>query len=157
LTKDRQMIDKIRPVVSVAGMARLVGLSRQRFHQLMREGVFPPPVYDIATRRPHYTEELQQVCLSVKEKNFGINGRVVLFYARLTGVVLGKTQVRRSASPTRTPKHNGLIAGLKGLGLATITEQQIEAALKELYPDGTAGVGETELLRTIFVCLMRRN
>ncbi len=46
--------------------------------------MFPPPVYDIATRRPHYIEELQQVCLSVKEKNCGINGRVVLF----TGVVL---------------------------------------------------------------------
>ena len=151
------MIDKIRPVVSVAGMARLVGLSRQRFHQLMREGVFPPPVYDTANRRPHYTEELQQVCLSVKEKNFGINGRVVLFYARRPGFVLEKTHVRRSASPTRTPKHNGLIAGLKGLGLVTITEQQIEVALKELYPNGTAGVEEAELLRTIFVRLMRRN
>jgi hypothetical protein len=46
---------------------------------------------------------------------------------------------------------------LKGLGLVTITEQQIEVALKELYPNGTAGVEEAELLRTIFVRLMRRN
>ena len=63
-------------------MAKLVGSSRQRFHQLMKQGVFPPPVYDIQTRRPHYTEEMQNVCLAVREKNVGINGKVVLFYAR---------------------------------------------------------------------------
>ena len=50
----------MQTVVSVAGMAKLVGLSRQRFHQLMTEGVFPSPVYDIRTRRPHYTEEMQR-------------------------------------------------------------------------------------------------
>ena len=82
------MIDRLQTVVSVAGMARMVGLSRQRFHQLMKEGVFPPPVYDTATRRPHYTEEMQKVCMAVKEKNVGINGRVVLFYA----VVLASSQ-----------------------------------------------------------------
>ena len=148
----------MQTVVSVAGMARMVGLSRQRFHQLMKQGVFPPPVYDVQTRRPHYTEEMQKVCLAVREKNVGINGRVVLFYARRPGIVPKKQiSTGRSASPTRTPKHNGLITGLKGLGLATVTEQQIEAALKELYPTGTAGVGEAELLRTIFVHLMRRN
>jgi hypothetical protein len=152
------MIDRLQTVVSVAGMARMVGLSRQRFHQLMKQGVFPPPVYDVHTRRPHYTEEMQQVCLSVKEKNVGINGRVVLFYARRSEIGPKKQiSTGRSASPTRGPKHNGLIIGLKGLGLAAVTEQQIEAALKELYPTGTAGVGEAELLRTIFVHLMRRN
>ena len=41
--------------------------------------------------------------------------------------------------------------------LTTVTGPQIEAALKELYPDGTADVGETELLRTIFVHVMRRH
>jgi hypothetical protein len=148
----------IGPVISVAEMARLVGLSRQRFHQLMKQGVFPPPVYDIATRRPHYTEELHRVCLAVKEKNVGINGKVVLFYSRRPGVV-PKKQIRShgSTSHTRSPKHTGLIDGLKGLGLATATEQQIEAALQKLYPNGTAEVGEAELLRTIFVHLMRRN
>ena len=76
------MIVKLPTMVSVAGMARLVGLSRQRFHQLMREGVFPPPIYDAATKRPHYTEDMQQICMNVREKNVGVNGRVVLFYVR---------------------------------------------------------------------------
>ena len=133
----------MQTVVSVAGMARLVGSSRQRFHQLMMEGVFPSPVYDIQTRRPHYTEEMQKVCMAVREKNVGINGRVVLFYARRLDWPRRKKQIRPcgSASHTRTPKHDGLIAGLKGLGLATVTEQQIEAVLKELYPTGTAERG----------------
>ena len=55
-------------------MAKLVGLSRQRFHQLMKEGVFPPPVYDIATRRPHYTEEMQQVCMTVGRRTSASTG-----------------------------------------------------------------------------------
>jgi hypothetical protein len=148
------MIDRL---MSVSQVAKLVGLSRQRFHQLMREGVFPPPVYDITTRRPHYTEEMQKVCLAVREKNVGINGRVVLFYARRPGNELKKTHTQRSASPKRPPKHNRLIDGLRGLGLATATEQQIEVALKELYPAGTSGMGEAELLRTIFVHIMRRH
>jgi len=145
-------------VMSVVSVAKQIGLSRQRFHQLMTQGVFPPPVYDIQTRRPHYTETMLKVCLSVKEKNIGINGRVVMFYARRPGAVQ-KKQIRRfgSASHTRSPKHNGLIDGLKGLGMAAVTEQQIALALKEVYPNGTAGVGEAEVLRTVFVHLMRRH
>ena len=151
------MIVKLQTLVSVAGMARMVGLSRQRFHQLMAEGVFPPPVYDTATHRPHYTEDMQQVCMTVREKNIGVNGRVVLFYSRRPGVVLEKAHKRRSASHTNGLKHNGLIDGLKGLGLSNASEPNVAAALQDLYPNGTATVDEAEVLRTTFVHLMRRN
>ena len=152
------MSDRITAVASVAGMARMVGLSRQRFHQLVAEGVFPPPVYDIRTRRPHYTEEMQTVCLAVREKNVGINGRVVLFYARRPALPVPKKQIstQRSASSRKPHLHAGLIEGLKGLGLATVTESDVAAALQKLYPSGTAGVGEAEVLRSVFVTLMRR-
>jgi hypothetical protein len=145
-------------LMSVSEVAANVGLSRQRFHQLMKEGVFPPPVYDIHSPRPHYTEEMLKVCMAVREKNVGINGRVVLFYARRLGTA-PKKQIRRQRSTTltRPQKHSGLIEGLRGLGMTTVTGQQVEAALKELYPNGTAGVGDGELLRTVFVHLMRRN
>ena len=151
------MSEKITPVVSLAGMARLVGLSRQRFHQLMSQGVFPPPVYDIRTRRPHYTEEMQAICKTVRERNVGINGRVVLFYSRRPGIELKKGNDHRSASAKKPPQHARLIEGLKGLGMTTVTEQQVATALQSLYPSGTTGVGEGELLRTVFVHLMRRN
>jgi hypothetical protein len=146
-------------LMSVSQVAAATGLSRQRFHQLMKDGVFPPPVYDIQTRRPHYTDEMLKVCVSVREKNIGINGRVVLFYARRPGLPVTKKQIRPHGSglSTRPPKPNGLIDGLKGLGLATVTEQQVDAAYRELYPKGTTGVGEADVLRTVFVHLMRRH
>jgi hypothetical protein len=143
---------------SPSQVAAAVGLSRQRFHQLVQEGVFPPPVYDIQTRRPYYTEEMMKVCISVKEQNIGVNGRVVLFYARRSGVLQKKQISRRGSAPSKKPpQHSGLLEGLKGLGLTTVTETDVAAALQKLYPSGTAGVGEGEVLRTIFVHLMRRD
>src|SRR4051812_5990340 len=73
---------ELQTVISVSDMARRVGLSRQRFTQLVSEGVFPSPVYDVQTRRPFYTAELQERCLEVKRRNVGVNGRVVLFYTK---------------------------------------------------------------------------
>jgi len=52
-----------KAAVSVSEMARIVGLSRSRFYGLVNEGVFPPPVYDLRTRRPFYDLDLQQRCL----------------------------------------------------------------------------------------------
>ena len=43
--------------------------------------MFPPPVYSVSNRRPIYVEELQEVCLEVRRRNCGINGRPVLYYA----------------------------------------------------------------------------
>jgi hypothetical protein len=67
-------------VVSVSEMARMVGLSRQRFHQLMPAGVFPQPQRNDA--RPFYDEPTQQQCLEVRRRNCGVNGKVVSFDAQ---------------------------------------------------------------------------
>jgi hypothetical protein len=151
------MIVKLPTMVSVAGMARMVGLSRQRFHQLMREGVFPPPIYDTATKRPHYTEDMQQICMTVREQNVGVNGRVVLFYVRRPESA-PKKQISSFGSARRKKLHQkNLIDGLKGLGLSNASEQSIASAMQELYPKGTTNVDEAEVLRTIFVHMMRRN
>ena len=95
------MSDTIQAVVSLSGMAKTGRPQPPRFHQLMRQGVFPPPVYDVRTRRPHYTEEMQKVCMAVREKNVGVNGQVVLFYARRPGQ-FKKTQDRGPLHP-RSP------------------------------------------------------
>ena len=68
------MVEQTKTVVSVAEMARMVGLSRQRLYQLMG-CTFPWPLYHVGTKRPFYTEELQQVCLEVRRRNCGIDGR----------------------------------------------------------------------------------
>jgi hypothetical protein len=56
-----------KTVVSVSEMAAMVGLSRARFYQLQGTA-FPIPVYDVATRRPVYTEDMQMVCLGTPVK-----------------------------------------------------------------------------------------
>ncbi len=70
-----------KQAVSVAEMAAMVSLSTSRFRQLIGTA-FPKPLRDEATNRPYYDQELQEVCLSVRKRNFGIDGKAILFYAR---------------------------------------------------------------------------
>ena len=55
-----------KEAVSVSGMARMVGLSRARLYQLMREGVFPSPSRQNETGRPSFDREQQEQCLQVR-------------------------------------------------------------------------------------------
>jgi hypothetical protein len=72
----------MKSVISVTEMATVVGLSRQRFNQLVKIGVFPGPDHDPATGRPFFDAIKQQDCLMVRQTNTGINGKPILFYAR---------------------------------------------------------------------------
>ena len=48
-------MEEIKAAISIADMARMVGLSRARFYQLMGT-TFPWPVYSLSNRRPFYDE-----------------------------------------------------------------------------------------------------
>jgi hypothetical protein len=146
-----------KAVVTVSEMARMVGLSRSRFYQLVEAGVFPQPVYGVSNRRPLYVEELQEVCLEVRRRNCGVNGRPVLFYAR-------GPRLPQPAKPTRPAKvkppkasgHADLLDGLAALGLTT-TAAEVEGALKALYPSGGNSADQGEVLRAVFLHLKRQN
>jgi hypothetical protein len=151
------MTVEIKQAVTVSEMARMCFLSRARFYQLIGSA-FPYPLYNVSTRRPFFDEDLQRVCLEVRRRNCGIDGKPVLFYSRRLDLPLPKKQSSsgRSASP-KTTTHKNLIVGLAGLGLSGVTEHQVEAALVKLYPNGADGVDEATLLRAIFVDLMRQD
>lgn len=144
-------------VVSLSAMATLCKLSRSRFYQLIEDGIMPPPAYDLHTRRPLYPQELQQICLQVRNTNIGINGRYILFY--------GDTQLSAGTSPRKVSRRakatNGSFAALKeglvALGLNNLSDQKIKDTLKAAYPNGTTGVDEGEILRTVFRVLRRQN
>lgn len=142
-----------KAIVTVSEMARMVGLSRARFYQLIGSA-FPWPVYDVSTRRPFYVEEMQQTCLEVRRRNYGIDGKPILFYARQTGTPIARP---RSARSKKSGKHAELIDGLKGLGLSSVMEQQVEAALAKVYPTGRDGVSDAEVLRSVFLAIRRQN
>jgi hypothetical protein len=154
----REPVVPTRAVVTVSEMARMVGLSRARFYQLVEAGVFPHPVYCVSTRRPMYVEELQKVCLEVRRRNCGVNGRPVLFYAR--GHRPPPPATKPSKPPVVRPKptaaHADLLGGLSSLGLVA-TPAQVAEAVSALYPTGTDGTDLGVVLRAVFLHLKRQN
>jgi hypothetical protein len=149
--------DQLKKAVSVTEMAKMVGLSRARFYQLMTTGVFPKPLRDPTKNRPFFDEELQRICLEVRRRNCGINGQPVLFYTQRQSVVPVSPKVGRGSQPRKREQHADLIDGLKGLGLTTVTAAQVGAALRELYPNGAKGVSEAQVIRAVFLHLKRQD
>ena len=108
-----------KTAVSVAEMARMVGLSRARFYQL-QGSAFPLPVYNLSTRRPIYVEEMQVVCLEVRRRNCGIDGKPILFYARRPPIT---TASKKKSSVSKISVSPDLLTGLQSLGLAATQTQ----------------------------------
>ena len=147
-----------KTAVSVAEMARLVGLSRARFYQLMNEGVFPSPVYDVATRRPYFTAEMQHICLEVRKKNCGMNGRPILFYCPRHPLGQASRPIKKTkVVPKQNNQYVELLDALRSLGLESITAAQVEPVVKELFPGGIQNLETGEVIRSVFLRLKRRD
>ena len=143
--------------LSCAAVARKLGLSRQRFWQLRKEGVFPQPQIDEETGRPFYTDEQVEVCLDLRKRNVGMNGKVILFYSVRSTTVMPKVKKKKAKSKTKSCCHQPIIDALKTLGLAGVTDTQIDSAILELFPTGREEVDQGELVRQIFLHLQRKN
>jgi hypothetical protein len=143
----------LKMAVTVAEMARMVGLSRARFYQLQKAGVFPPPQMNEAKKRPFYDQEAQKVCLEVRRKNCGVNGQVVLFYARRQ--VIAPTRNKPKKVKAKQP-HTELVESLKALGLAA-TAAEVGEAVTDLFGGRTDGKDDGEVIRAVFLHLNRRN
>ena len=136
-----------KEALSVAEMARMVGLCRARFYELIGTA-FPPPIYDTATRRPFYPVELQEACLEVRQRNCGIDGRPVLFHRREKAVVPSiRKRSKRKTKPDNS-RYRELTTGLRSLGLAGVTAAQVQAALNELRISDT---DRGEALKSVFL------
>jgi hypothetical protein len=148
------MNGETKAIVSVAEMARMVGLSRARFYQLQKAGIFPAPERDGETGRPFYTEQLQETCLEVRRRNCGVNGKPILFYARRTPVV---PRPRKTTSPRKRGQYTDLTASLQALGLTWVTNAQVGSAIKEVFPQGTDEVADEEVIRSVFLHLRHKD
>ena len=124
------MNQQSKSIVSVSQMARMVGLSRQRFHQL-RGTTFPEPDYDPETKRPYYTEEKQALCLEVRQRNFGIDGKPILFYARRSDVGVRRSTKKPAQPKPKTNQYCHIIDGLRALGLS-VSASQVDVAIQTL-------------------------
>lgn len=138
-------------------MARRVGLSRSRFYDLVKAGIFPSPVYCIRTRRPMFLTEQQADCLRVKSSNIGVNGEYVLFYSAREQDAQTRRRPRAARNTTAAPTDEtaDLVAGLRALGMSAVTDAQVAAALRSCFEDGWAGRDEGEVLRAVWQHLRR--
>lgn len=146
-----------KTVVSVAEMARMVGLSRARFYQLVAEGIFPTPIYDVHTHRPFFNEEMQAVCVEVRRKNCGVNGKPILFYAARHPLGQQPRPVKKAnAEPKQKGQYLDLLDGLRSLGLE-VTAAQVGPVVNELFPAGIQDRDCGEVIRSVFLRMKRQN
>jgi len=150
------MNEPVKMIVSKTEMARMVGLSRARFFQLVGT-TFPYPQYDLRTRRPFYPPELQEVCLSVRQRNCGVDGKPIMFYSRRLQTTLTTKRTAKAAPKKSNGDNYGhLIEGLKSLGLI-VAPAQVAAAIKEIFPNGVDSVPQGEVIRAVFLHIKRNN
>jgi hypothetical protein len=124
-------------VCSVRQMADHLRLSRERFYQLQKAGVFPPPVYDIATKRPFYPLDLQQICLQIRKTGVGFNGQAVLF---------NTPRNRSKPRDHSNPQIIQYVQALKGVGCIT-NAKKVRAAISVIYPNGLNGKQDGIIIR----------
>ncbi|MBP7052816.1 MAG: AlpA family phage regulatory protein [Phycisphaerae bacterium] len=133
-------------ICSVTAVAAQVGLSRARFYELMKEGVFPQPVYSLRTKRPFYPLDLQKKCVEIRKTGVGLAAQPVVFNApRKRGEHGDQPQI----------DYDELTRTLRGMGLR-VTSQHVRKAVTELYPKGsTMGVGEESMIRDLYLHFVR--
>ena len=156
-----------KEVVTVTEMARMCGLSRARFYQLIGEGIFPAASRNQQTGRPFFSRDQQERCLLIRRTNRGANQKAVMFYGLRVESLSPPPRKRKplskrkpsSKQKQRDPTITELRHGLTQLGVANTTDEDVRQALATAYPDGHRAVESTELLRAVFEVLQagRRN
>ncbi|MHC5061242.1 MAG: helix-turn-helix transcriptional regulator [Planctomycetota bacterium] len=122
--------DDLKAVCSVTEMAKKLGLSRARFYQLQKMGVFPVPIYCLRTKRPFYSFDLQQKCIEIRKTGIGNNGQIVLFYT-------SRQSTSKKSQNQPNPEYKELADILKQMGL-NVTVNKVKTAVNALYPEGLA-------------------
>ena len=135
--------NNLKAVCSVTEMAKKLGLSRARFYQLQKMGVFPRPVYCPRTRRPFYPLDLQQRCLAIRRTGIGHNGWPIVFYSmRKDKPVKPQNQIN--------PAYKQLADTLRQMGL-NVTLNTVNNSVKALYPKGLPShTDEGTVIRDLF-------
>jgi hypothetical protein len=138
--------------VTVSEMAELCQLSRSRFYDLLKAGVFPKPILHPSSKRPMFDRKLQEACLEIRQTGIGLNGPILFNRKPKKG---GRPKAQRKAVESQQEDHGDLLDALKGLGLTT-TVQAVNEAVAALYPSGLAGVDQGDVIRRVFLHLQRK-
>jgi hypothetical protein len=94
--------------------------------------------------------EHQQLALAVRETGIGWDDRYVVFYVRRAPAPMVS-----NLKPKKVERNGEILEGLRALGMASATDDQVTAAVAELYPKGTAGIDPGVVLRAIWTHMRR--
>jgi hypothetical protein len=145
-----------KAAVSVTEMAKMVGLSRARFYQLVKKGVFPPADQDALSERPCYFAEKQRLILEARRRNCGVDGSPILFYCRRNDAGQKRAAVQPAKPKASDHQFADLIDLLAQVRIA-VTTAQVEAAVKEKFPNGTDGIDASVVLDALIERFGRQN
>jgi len=125
------MADNIvtKTIVSVTEMARMVGLSRARFYQLVRRGTFPAADHDIVSNRP-------------------FDGNAILFCSRRRDLGQIKAPARPKKQKAASSQCAELIDFLEEAKI-TMTTAEVETIVKEAFPEGTDNTAFDTIIEAI--------
>ena len=140
--------------VSVTEMAKMAGLSRARFYQLVKKGAFPVADKDQISGRSCYLAEKQQRILESRRKNCGIDGKPILFYSRRSDS--GKPKIKSVSPKLQSKAATNILESLTSLNVKISTEK-LQSLLIESYPQGIDQIDPGEVVRTLFLRIKRQN
>ena len=139
----------VKAAVSVAGMCRLLKMSRSQFYFHVKRGTFHTPHYLPSNKRPYFTATMAEDNLRARESGIGVNNEYVIFYERLPA----GSKCEAKKAQTDVPS---LLEGLKKLPIKEVTREQVEQAVAICFPSGTCGQDEEHVLKAVFRHLKRQ-
>ena len=140
---------KPKAAITVSEFCGLIQMSRSQVYLHIKRGTFHAPLR-LSNGRPFFNASQVEDNLKVKELGIGVNGEYVLFYAR------SDEQADTDKVSVSRQDCTDLIEGLQSLGL-TVNAKQVMEALVVVYPKGTDGHDENDVLRAVFKHLKRAN
>lgn len=140
-------MNEYREAMSIAETARLIKMSRSRFHQLIGT-VFPQPKRD-ENGRPYYPRQDQELIVEIRRRNVGMDGKPILF--RATGSRTSSVP-RRPKVPQVSQDHRDVLVAVRELGLTQATARDVAECVGRLFPDGKTP-DPADLIRRVFLSL----
>lgn len=125
--------------MTIMEMTEILGVSKTRLYDLIRDGILPAPLRNPSNNRPVFSEQLTETCRQVLKTHIGVNGRPY---------TPNRKRKTSNGSATKRSRHEGLIVSLSALGM-TASVKQVDEAVKSL-PEG---LDEEEVVRRVFLYL----
>ena len=123
--------------ITLSELCDLLGIGKQTFYRLQREGYFPEPIRS-SNGRPFFSADLIEECQAIVRTRCGKNNLPLVLNRRPGPMPAPKKKAVAA-------KHDDLLAALASLGVHT-TPAKVQAVLETLPTD----LPEPELIKAVF-------